>query len=165
MNIRRRYKKYTRVGDFDPPTHQPTINSKRVMATVPNYLKGPPPVVSYTYTRTIAGKIFNNRRVVEELDMDAGTAGMDCTCSSANYKYEPCGHVETSDLSIIKDVKLRNLINKGPTYREPNNIDWIVKVNVAVNKELFLELTSGHVTIVTRVRYLSAPYRHSTCVG
>ena len=33
------------------------LNSKRVMATVPSYLKGPPPVVSYTYTRTIAGKI------------------------------------------------------------------------------------------------------------
>ena len=27
-----------------------------------------------------------------------------------------------------------------------------VKVNVAVYKELFSELTSGHVTIVTRVR-------------
>ena len=24
MHIRRGYKKYTRVGDFDPPTHQPT---------------------------------------------------------------------------------------------------------------------------------------------
>ena len=30
------------------------LNSKRVMATVPSYLKGP--VVSYTYTRTRAGK-------------------------------------------------------------------------------------------------------------
>ena len=39
------------------------LNSKRVMATVPSYLKGPPPVVSYTYTRTIAGKIFNNRKI------------------------------------------------------------------------------------------------------
>ena len=26
------------------------LNSKRVMATVPSYLKGPPPVVSYTYS-------------------------------------------------------------------------------------------------------------------
>ena len=106
------------------------LNSKRVMATVPSYLKGPPPVVSYTYTRTIAGKIFNNRKVVEDLDMDAGTAGMDCSCSSSNYKYEPCGHVVTGDLSIIKDVKLRNLIKKGPTYREQN---W--RVNVKNCKE------------------------------
>ena len=51
--------------------------------------------------------------MAEELDMDAGTAGMDCSCSSSNYKYEPCGHIVTGDISIIKDVKLRNLIKKG----------------------------------------------------
>ena len=45
------------------------LNSKKVMAAVPNYLRGPPPIVSYTYTRTIAGKIFNNRKVVNELNM------------------------------------------------------------------------------------------------
>ena len=46
------------------------LNCKRVMMAVPNYLRStPPPVVSYTYTRTIAGKIFNHRKVVEELDM------------------------------------------------------------------------------------------------
>ena len=44
------------------------LNSKKVVAAIPNYLKGPPPIVSYTYTRTIGGKIFNNRRAVEELD-------------------------------------------------------------------------------------------------
>ena len=65
--------------------------------------------------------------------MDAGTAGMDCSCSSSNYKYEPCGHVVTGDLSIIKDIKLRNLIKKRPTYREQNNIDW--RVNVKNCKE------------------------------
>ena len=40
------------------------------------------------------------------------------------YKYESCGNVVTDDLSIIKDVKLRNLISKGPAYREQNSIDW-----------------------------------------
>ena len=43
-------------------------------------------------------------------------------------KYESCGHVVTGDLSIIKDVKLRNLISKGPAYREQNNIDWRVNL-------------------------------------
>ena len=100
------------------------LNSKKVMAAVPNYLRGPPPIVSYTYTRTIAGKIFNNRKVVNELNMDCGTAGMVCSCNSSRYKYESCGHVVTGDLSIIKDVKLRNLISKGPAHREQNSIDW-----------------------------------------
>ena len=105
------------------------LNFKRVRVSVPNHLRHtPPPTVSYTYTRTIAGKIFNNRKVVEELDLDKGTVGMECNCSSSNYRYTPCGHVVTGDLSIIRNTKLKNLIKKGPTYREQNNIDW--KVNV-----------------------------------
>ena len=58
------------------------------MAAVPNYLRGPPPIVSDIYTKTIAGKIFNNRKVVNELNMDCGTAGMVCSCNSSRYKYE-----------------------------------------------------------------------------
>ena len=99
------------------------LNSKKVMAAVPNYLRGPPPIVSYMYTRTIAGKIFNNRKVVNELNMDCGTAGMVCSCNSSRYKYKSCGHVVTGD-----HVKLRNLISKGPTFREQNNIDWRVNL-------------------------------------
>ena len=33
---------------------------------VPKYLRGPLPIVSYTYTRTIAGEILNKRKVVNE---------------------------------------------------------------------------------------------------
>ena len=95
---------------------------------VPKYLRGPPPIVSYTYTRTIAGKIFNNRKVVNELNMNCGTAGMVCSRNSSRYKYESCGHVVTGDLSIIKDVKLRNVIGRGPAYREQNTIDWRVNL-------------------------------------
>ena len=46
--------------------------------------------------------------------MENGTEGMQCSCSSSEYKYDLCGHVLTGDLSIIRDVKLRNLIEKGP---------------------------------------------------
>ena len=42
--------------------------------------------------------------------------------------YDLCGHVLTGDLSIIRDVKLRNLIRKGPVFREQNNIDWEVNL-------------------------------------
>ena len=40
------------------------LNSNRVMSVVPEHLSGPPPVVSYTYTKTITGKIFNHKRLV-----------------------------------------------------------------------------------------------------
>ena len=78
------------------------LNSKKVMMAVPKYLRGPPPIVSYTYTKTIAGKIFNNRKVVNELNMNCGTASMVCSCNSSRYKYESCGYVVTGDPSIIK---------------------------------------------------------------
>ena len=76
------------------------LNSKKVMMAVPKYLRDPPPIVSYTYTRTIAGKIFNNRTVVNYLNMNCGTACMVCSYSSSRYKYDSCGHVVTGDLSI-----------------------------------------------------------------
>ena len=43
------------------------------------------------------------------------------------------GHVVTGNLSIIKDSKLRQLIKKGPSYREQNNINW--NVNAKICKE------------------------------
>ena len=84
------------------------LNGKKVMAAVQNYLRGPLPIVSYMYTRTIPGKLFNNRKVANELNMVCCTAGMVCSCNSSMYKYESCGHIVTGDLSIIKDDKLRN---------------------------------------------------------
>ena len=80
------------------------------MSAVPRHFSGPPPVISYTCTKTIADKIFNHRKVVEQMNMDDGTVQLECNCNSSNYKYEACGHIVTGDLNIIKDVKLRNLI-------------------------------------------------------
>ena len=77
---------------------QQILNSRRVMTALPSYLRGSPPVVSYTYTRSIAGKIFNNRKTV--LDMDCGIQNMQCSCSSSEYCYKPCGHVITGNLKV-----------------------------------------------------------------
>ena len=38
--------------------------------------------------------------------------------------YQPYGHVIPGDLSIIPNFKLRDLIAKGPKYREPCKVDW-----------------------------------------
>ena len=37
------------------------------------------------------------------------------------------------DLRIIKNAKVRELVNKGPSYREQNNIDW--SLNARICKE------------------------------
>ena len=72
-------------------------------------------MVSYSYTRTISGAIFNQRSVVEELDLDEGIENVCCDCSDSKYCYEPAGHVVTGDLTIIRDAKLRSLVMKGPS--------------------------------------------------
>ena len=61
-------------------------------------------------TVATSGKIFNHKRVVEELDFEVGTAGMHCDCSTSKYCYEPAGHVVIGDLNIIRDVQLRSLL-------------------------------------------------------
>ena len=86
--------------------------------------------VGYKYTRTISSKIFNQKSVVKELDLDNGTKDMECSCSSSEFCYGPAGHVVTGDLRIIKDAKLRELVNKGPSYREQNNIDWCLNARI-----------------------------------
>ena len=95
------------------------LHSKTVRDAVPPFLSNKkPPMVSYTYTKTISGQIFNHKRVVEELDFDSGTEDMHCDCTTSSYCYEPAGHVVTGDLNIIRDARLRSLIEKGPSYRE-----------------------------------------------
>ena len=101
------------------------LNSRYVRSAIPPFLNNKePPMVSYSYTRTISGRIFNQKSVVEELDLTRGTEGMCCDCSNSSYCYEPAGHVMTGDLTIIWDAKLRSLVRKGPSYREQNYIDW-----------------------------------------
>ena len=38
--------------------------------------------------------------------MDNGTDDIKCSYSSSSYRYEPCGHIVTGDLSIIRDITL-----------------------------------------------------------
>ena len=47
-----------------------------------------------------------------------------CECDTSSHSYQPYGHVITGDLSIIPNSKLRDLIAKGPKYREPCKVDW-----------------------------------------
>ena len=48
----------------------------------------------------------------------------------SKYCYQPHGHIITGDLKIIENAKLRELVSKGPKYREPNKINWKVTENM-----------------------------------
>ena len=102
------------------------LRSKSVTETVPTYFKGKePPITSYTYTKTIASTFFNFSSPLSDLDYHQfHNNPSQCECNTASHLYQPYGHVITGDLSIIPNSKLRDLIAKGPKYREPCNVDW-----------------------------------------
>ena len=47
-----------------------------------------------------------------------------CQCKESKFCNETHGHVITGDLRVIENAKLRELVAKGPTYREPNRVNW-----------------------------------------
>ena len=102
------------------------LRSKSVTETVPTYFKEKePPIISYTYTKTIASKIFNFSSTLSDLDYHQfHNNPTQCECNTSSHLYQPYGHVITGDLSIIPNSKLRDLIAKGPKYREPYKVDW-----------------------------------------
>ena len=96
------------------------LRSKSVTKTVPTYFKEKePPIISYTYTKTIASKIFNFSSTLLDLDYHQfHNNPSPCECNTSSHVYEPYGHVITGELSIIPNSKLGDLIAKGPKYRE-----------------------------------------------
>ena len=61
---------------------------------------------------------------------DETTWNQPCDCTRSKVCYEPHGHIITGDLRIVKNRKLRRLLSKGPKYREHNNIDWDLNLNI-----------------------------------
>ena len=47
-----------------------------------------------------------------------------CQCKESKFCHEPHGHVITGDLRVIENVRLSELVAKGPKYREPNRVNW-----------------------------------------
>ena len=102
------------------------LRSKSVTETVPTYFKEKEPsIISYTYTKTIASKIFNFLSTLSGLDYQQfHNNSSQCECNTSSHPYQPYGHVITGDLFIIPNSKLRDLIAKGQKYREPCKVDW-----------------------------------------
>ena len=70
------------------------VHYKSVRKAVSSFLnEPPPPVVGYKYTRTISNKIFNQKSVVKQLNLDNGTKDMECSCISSEF----CGHLRYQD--------------------------------------------------------------------
>ena len=86
------------------------------------------PSIVYSLGSTIRNKILNYKDTVQNIDLSDsetfGTGLQTCGCSSSTFVDQNHGHVVTGDLRLIENNNLRNLIQKGPNYREPRTINW-----------------------------------------
>ena len=102
------------------------LRSKSVIETVPTYFKEKEPsIISYTYTKTMASKSLNISSTFSGLDYHQfHNNPSQCEYNTSSQIYQSYGHVITDDLSVIPNSKFRDLIAKGPKYREPCKVDW-----------------------------------------
>ena len=81
--------------------------------------------MSYEYTSTVASKLFNFAPALLNLNVSEYFSNpQTCQCKESKSCYEPHGHVITGDLRVIENDKLRELVAKGPKYREPDRVNW-----------------------------------------
>ena len=102
------------------------LQSTSVSNKTPVYFRNKePPIVSYEYTSTVASKLFNFAPALSNLNVSEYFSNpQTCQCKESKFCYEPNGHVITGDLRVIENAKLRELVAKGPKYREPNRVNW-----------------------------------------
>ena len=100
------------------------LNHKYVNSKIPPYFEyKEPPLISYSYSKSIASKIFNYKQTLQSIDIKNFNPPP-CSCSTSLFNYSPVGHVITGDLNIISNSNLRCLISKGPKYREAQPFTW-----------------------------------------
>ena len=102
------------------------LRSTSVTDKIPVYFRDKePPIVSYEYTSTVASKLFNFAPTLSNLNVSEYLSNSQtCQCKKSKFCCEPHGHVITGDLRVIENAKLRELVAKGPKYREPNRVNW-----------------------------------------
>ena len=100
------------------------LHNKHVRNTIPPYFKYQAnPKISYS--RSIASKLFNYKQCLQNWRFtNHEYDSPPCSCSSSQFLYQPAGHIVTGDLNIVDNTCLRDLISKGPKYREPQKFSW-----------------------------------------
>ena len=98
------------------------LKNKDVRNSLPSHLVQDSPMVVHRLCDTVRSKLFNYKEFVQGIDVDSFLANPDilpCDCHLSPFKNNDHGHVISGDLNIISDPKLRQLISKGPKFREP----------------------------------------------
>lgn len=106
------------------------FREKSLLGTLPD-IENKVPSIVYKYPNSIRGKIYNYKKTMQNLEVDAFINNpllgvCDCANNSlTKFRNPHHGHVITGDLSIIGDNSLRGLLEQGPNFRElPQKIEW-----------------------------------------
>ena len=103
------------------------LNQKSVHSKIlPYFQYKESPCISYSYTRSVASKFFLNYKAsLQQIDLDGLSQNpTPCSCCDSEFLYAPCGHIVTGDFSIVRNQKLKDVLRKGPKYREPVSFSW-----------------------------------------
>ena len=84
------------------------LNQKSGQSNIPLYFQNKEsPCISYSYSRSVVSKSFNNKRSLQQIDFNSLSQNpLPCTFSGSEFLYAPWGHVVTEDLNIVWDENL-----------------------------------------------------------
>ena len=108
-----------------PPTHPllpcpPLIFSHNQFGTCANVC-----IINCSFLKFVCDDSITVKTSLQQIDFNSITQNpLPCTCPGSVFLYAPCGHIVTGDLSIVQNDKLRDLLRKGPKFREPVSFSW-----------------------------------------
>ena len=102
------------------------LNQQFVQSNIPPYCEYKDlPCISYSYTSSVATKIFNYKASLQQLNFQSLSQNpLVWSCSGSEFLYDQCGHTVTGDLNIVQNDTLRDLLHQGPKYRESVSFSW-----------------------------------------
>ena len=83
-------------------------------------------------TNSIRSDILNYRKTIDDIIVSEWKdRPYTCDCHESEFCDKHHKHVVAGDLNIISNDKSRELLEKGPTYREKQKFDWkAIKVEI-----------------------------------
>ncbi len=83
------------------------------------------PDVVFSFGKKIGPQIFNYKdTVISYVDSKTLEEQFCCPCDEyLPFVDSSCGHVATGDLNIVDNKRLREILKKGPSHREPQSVD------------------------------------------
>ena len=116
--------------DMDMINISKIINDKNVKKNLPTQFNKTEQISTvYTLTKTIRSKIFNHKEFIKTLDTKDildDMSNLPGNCTTSPFTDLNHGHVVTGDISTVQNNKLTKLLYKGPKYREPVSINFLI---------------------------------------